>query len=111
MLVLDAARLDREEQKIARLPIDTFAVDHGISLADDHVDDEAALVAMLAGLGLEVVREHAPVLQRCILMDLRIEMIHQPALPRDVELAVGGLQHHLPGLLPLQELAPAVYEA
>src|SRR5262245_64227203 len=67
-------------------------------------------MAMLAGLGLEVVREHAPILQRRVLMDLWIEVIHQPALPGDVKLAIGWLHHHLAGFLPLQELAPAADE-
>src|SRR5215470_7377113 len=43
-------------------------------------------------------------------MDLGIEVIHQPALPGDVELAVRWLHHHLASLLPLQELAPAADE-
>src|SRR5262245_38930757 len=60
MLVLDAARLDRQEQKVAGLPVNALAVDHGIALAGDHIDHEPALVPMLAGLGLEIVREHAP---------------------------------------------------
>ena len=110
MLVLDAARLDRQQQEIAGLPVDPLAVDDRIALADDHVDDEAALVAVLAGLGLEIVREHAPVLQRRVLVDLRIEVIHQPALPGQEELPVGRLHHDLAGLLPFQKFPPAADE-
>jgi len=40
----------------------------------------------------------------------RIEMIHQPALPRDVELAVGRLHHHLAGLLPSRNSLSAADE-
>src|SRR5262245_19724338 len=43
-------------------------------------------------------------------MDLRIEVVHQPALPGDVELAVRRLHHHLAGFLPFQEFAPAADE-
>src|SRR5262245_41669500 len=62
VLVLDTAWLDRQEQEITGLPVDALAVDHRIAFAGDHVDDEATLVPVLAGLGLEVVRDHTPVL-------------------------------------------------
>ena len=56
MLVFDAAALQRQQHEIALLPIDALAVDHRIALAVDHVDHEAALVAVLAGLRADLVR-------------------------------------------------------
>src|SRR3954470_1303011 len=43
-------------------------------------------------------------------MNLRIEVIHQPALPRQEELPVGRLDHDLSGLLPLEKFPPAANE-
>src|SRR5262249_41035322 len=62
VLVLDAARLHRQQHEVAFLPVLALALDDRISLALEHVDDEAALVAMLAGARLDVMDEHAPLL-------------------------------------------------
>src|SRR4051812_1352171 len=64
VLVLDAFRLHRQQHEIAFLPRPLLTVDDRIALALEHVDDEAALVDVLAGLGADVVDEHAPLLQR-----------------------------------------------
>src|SRR5829696_4501033 len=110
MLMLDAAWLDRQQQQIPGRPVDPLPVDDRITRADDHIDDEPALVAVLAGLRLEIVREYPPVLQGGVLMNLRIEVIHQTALPRQEELPVGRLHHDLSGLLPFQKFPPAADE-
>src|SRR5204863_2719282 len=62
MLVLDAAGFHRQQNEIALLPVPTLAVDHGIALALEHVDDEPALMAMLTGHGGDLMGEHAPLL-------------------------------------------------
>src|ERR1700681_1190130 len=59
---------------------------------------------------LEIMGEHAPVLQRRILVDLGIEMIHQAALARQEELPVGRLDHDLSGILPLEKFLAAADE-
>src|SRR5947207_604925 len=81
MLMFDAAGLDRKQEQVSGLPVHPFAVHHRISPTRDHVNDKSALMTMLAGLGLEIVREDAPVLQWGVLVNLRIEVIHEPALP------------------------------
>src|SRR5438477_2369242 len=46
MLMLDAGRFHREQDEIAFFPVLPLAVHDRIALALDHVDHEAALVAM-----------------------------------------------------------------
>ena len=58
MLVRDAALLDRQQQQVARLPVDALIVDDRPALALDDVDHEPALMAVLARLVDERVREH-----------------------------------------------------
>src|SRR5580704_18542069 len=53
MLELDAAGLHRQQDEIALLPVLALAVDDGIALAFEHIDDEPALVHMLARAGLD----------------------------------------------------------
>src|SRR5262249_9402030 len=70
-------------------PILALAFHDRIALALEHVDDEPALVAMLARARLDVVDEHAPLLQRCLLERDRIE--------KELELALARLEPLLPG--------------
>src|SRR5262249_35974874 len=49
MLMLDAAGLHRQQHQIALLPVLALALDDRIALALEDIDDEAALVTMLAG--------------------------------------------------------------
>ena len=60
MLVLHLVRMQRQQHEVAFLPVEAFALDDGIAFALQHVDHQAALVAVLAGLGADLVGEHAP---------------------------------------------------
>ena len=62
MLVLDAARRHRQKDEIAFLPILALAVDDRIALTFQHVDQKAALMAVLAGNGFDFVHEDPPVI-------------------------------------------------
>src|SRR4051794_4158084 len=44
VLMLDALRLDRQQDQIARLPVDTVTVDRRVPFALEHEEHEPALV-------------------------------------------------------------------
>src|SRR5258708_29653036 len=64
MLVLDAGGFHRQQDEIALLPILALAVDDGIAPAFEHVDDEAALMAVLAPSRPDVLPGDPPMLPR-----------------------------------------------
>ena len=106
MLVFHAALTHRQEQEVSLFPIDPFAMHDGIAAAVDDVDDQPALVAMLAGLRPHLVGEYRPMPERRV-FDTGIEVEAQPALPRHVLRAISVFDddaaRHLPfGKLPVQ---------
>src|SRR5215208_1238125 len=106
MLVLDSAWLHRQQHEITLLPIFALALDDGVALAFQHVDDEPALMSMFAGARLDVMDEHAPLLQRRVLEGYRIEKELQLALPRLEPLLLGAVDHRRTGEVALgQRLA------
>src|SRR6185312_11446517 len=88
MLVLDAAGLHRQKDEIALFPLPALAFDDRITLAGDDVDDESALMAVLAGFRPQLVREDDPLLQRRFRKDLMVEVIPDPALARKFDVAL-----------------------
>src|SRR5262245_368092 len=103
MLVLDSFGLHGQQHQVAFLPVLALAIDHRIALAFEHVDHETALVAMLAGARLDVVDEHAPLLQRRLLERHRIEEVLELALARLEPFLLGAVDHHGPGEIALGE--------
>src|SRR5262245_28018316 len=103
VLVLDAAGLHRQQHQVAFLPILAFAFDDRIALAFEHVDDEPALVAVLARAGLDVMDEDAPLLQRRLLERHRVEKELELALPRLEPFLPGAVDHHGSGEIALGE--------
>src|SRR5262249_26909034 len=96
MLMLDAAGLHRQQHEVALLPVLALAFDHRITLAFEHVDDEPALVAMLAGARFDVVDEDAPVLQRRVFERDRVEEELELALARLEPFLLRAVDDHGP---------------
>src|SRR6266567_1227884 len=111
MLVLDPARLHRQQHEIALLPILPFAIDDGIALAFENVDDETALVPMLSRSRLDVMDEDAPMLQRRILERHRIEIEPQPALTGLEPFAIFPAEDDRPGQIAFRQLLALAHDA
>src|ERR1700722_12268898 len=88
MLMLDPFGLHRQQDEIALLPILALAVDDGIAPALQQVDDQAALMPVLARSRSDVVNEDAPMLQRRVLEGHGIEIEEKLALTGLEPLAV-----------------------
>src|SRR4030095_8725046 len=63
MLVLDAARLQRQEQQVARFPIMALTVDFRPSLAFDNINDQAALMTVFSRVNFDVLDKNIPIVQ------------------------------------------------
>src|SRR5581483_11405812 len=75
------------------------------ALAIKHEQHQPALVAVLAGLTLDVVDEHDPIVQsRVELGVLRIEVVLDMTLAVALELTVGAADEHLAGHGPIDPL-------
>src|SRR5262249_14490627 len=105
VLVLDLVWIERQQHQVALLPIDTLAFHDRIALAVEHVDDEPALVAVPSGLGANLVCEYAPLQERHILVEARIEEEPQPSLARHEPLPLRLLDHDRPVRVALGLLA------
>src|SRR5262249_19588655 len=96
-------RLHRQQHEIAFLPVLALAFHDRITLALEHVDDEPALVAMLARARLDVMDKHAPLLQRRILERHRIEKVPELTLTRLEPFLLGAVDDHGSGEIALGE--------
>src|SRR5882757_9748640 len=111
MLVLDASGFHRQQDEIAFLPILALAVDDGIALAFEDVDDEAALMPVLARSRLDVVQEDTPMLQRGVLERHRIEIEQKLALTRLEPLAILHADDDRSGQVARGELLSLAHDA
>ncbi|HKT18946.1 MAG TPA: hypothetical protein VJR47_12945 [Stellaceae bacterium] len=104
---LDAFLAQRQENEVAFFPVAALAIDHGIALAVENVDDEAALVPVLARNGADLVREDDPVLERRVL-DSRAEVVAQSSLARQLLRTLGDLADDAAECVAIGPLAAAL---
>src|SRR5215212_5662885 len=94
VLMLDAARLHRQQDKIAFFPVPALTIDDGIAFSFHDEDQEPALMHMPPRLGGDRMDEDPPLLQRRLLERDRVHVEFQLALPRLEHVAVFRADHH-----------------
>src|SRR5262245_21002105 len=81
MLMAGAARLDRQQEQIARLPLQHDIVGFGPALAFHDINDDSAWVTVAARLVLDEMFEHSPGSDRGV-VDQRTQIVFEEPLPR-----------------------------